>query len=63
METAPQKLILDVPLEERADQPLEMASGRCPSRGGRGGGKWGRVIAEIENLTSGMFLSLKEVTR
>lgn len=65
METNSQKLTLDIPSEDQADQPLEMASGRCPSSGGRGrgGGKWSRVITEIEKLTDGMFLSLKEVTR
>jgi hypothetical protein len=68
MEVNPQKLVFDAPFEEQTDQPLEMASGRCPARdGGRGrgdrGGRWASVIAEIENLTNGMFLSLKEVTR
>lgn len=61
------------PSEEEGNQPLELAAGRCPSGGGGGGrgprGGRGRginfrsVLDELEKLSNGMFLSLKEVTR
>ena len=49
-----------VSAEDQGNELL-MRSGRCP--GGGRGRTWARIITEIEKLSDGMFLSLKEVTR